>query len=52
MSMKLCLFFNTPSIYREEIYTKIEEKYDCDWYFSSEDFKVKTFDVSKYNYVH
>ncbi|MCI7358084.1 MAG: glycosyltransferase [Parabacteroides sp.] len=52
MSKKLCLFFNTPSIYREEIYTKIEEKYDCDWYFSSEDFKVKTFDVSKYNYVH
>lgn len=52
MSKKLCLYFNTPSIYREEIYTKIEKEYDCEWYFSSEDYKVKTFEVSKFKSVH
>lgn len=51
MSKKLCLYFNTPSIYREEIYSKIEKEYDCEWFFSSEDFKVKTFDVSKFKSV-
>ena len=49
---KLCLYFNTPSLYREEIYTRIENKYECDWYFSSDDFKVKTFDASKFKSVH
>lgn len=52
MSKKLCMYFNTPSIYREEIYSKIEKEYDCEWYFSSEDYKVKTFDVSKFKSVH
>lgn len=49
---KICLYFNTPSLYREEIYSRIEKKYDCVWYFSSEDYKVKTFDVRKFRSVH
>lgn len=50
--MKLCLNFNTPSSYREEIYSKIDTKYNCDWYFENQDYGVKTFDTSKLHNVH
>ena len=44
--MKLCLFFNTPSIYREAIYKAIDSEYDCDWYFGDNDNGVRSFDTS------
>lgn len=42
---KLCCFFNAPSLYRESIYRKIDQKYDCDWYFGDYDENVKLFDT-------
>lgn len=44
---KLCLYFNTPSRYREEIYTRIERKYDCEWYFENTEQGIKPFDISR-----
>lgn len=35
IGMKICLFFNTPSIYREAIYKMIDKEYDCDWFLES-----------------
>lgn len=29
---KLCMIFDTPSLYREAIHQKIDEEYDCDWF--------------------
>ena len=49
---KLCLYFNIPSRYREEIYTRIERKYDCEWYFENTDQGIKPFDTSKLKRVN
>lgn len=43
---KLCLIFNTPSLYRKLIYCRIDQQYDCDWYFGDDDTNVKGFDTS------
>jgi glycosyltransferase involved in cell wall biosynthesis len=43
---KICLIFNTPSLYRKLIYTKIDQQFDCVWYFGDFDNKVKVFDTS------
>lgn len=48
---KLCCIFNTPSLYRELIYKKIEETYDCDWYFEDTDNKLKEFNTDKFHNV-
>lgn len=48
---KLCCIFNTPSLYREAIYTMIDESYDCDWYFEDTDNKLEVFDISKLRHV-
>ena len=48
---KLCCIFNTPSLYRELIYKKIEETYDCDWYFEDTDNKLKEFNTDQFNKV-
>lgn len=42
---KLCLFFNTPSIYRKLIYSTIDRSFDCDWFFGNWDANVKGFDT-------
>lgn len=47
----LCCIFNTPSLYRELIYKKIEETYDCDWYFEDTDNKLKEFNTDKFRNV-
>lgn len=44
---KICLYFNIPSRYREEIYSQIDEKYDCEWYFENTDENIKLFDISR-----
>lgn len=31
--MKLCCFFNYPPLYREDIYRKIDDNFDCQFYF-------------------
>lgn len=50
--MKLCLFFNTPSIYREAIYRAIDKEYDCNWYFGDYEDGVRSFDTSLLKSVH
>ena len=47
---KLCTIFDTPSLYREAIHAKIDEEYDCDWYFGDYDYKVKTYNPQKYEH--
>lgn len=39
------MYFNIPSIYREEIYKRIDEKFDCDWYFEDLKENIKKFDT-------
>lgn len=51
----LCCFFNAPSLYREAIYKKIDQLYECDWYFGDYDEKVKLFDtrvLKNVNFLH
>lgn len=48
---KLCCVFNTPSLYRETIYSYIEKSYDCDWYFEDTDNKLKTFNTKQFRNV-
>lgn len=48
---KLCCIFNTPSLYRELIYKRIEAVYDCDWYFEDTDNKLKEFDTDQLKHV-
>lgn len=48
---KLCCVFNTPSLYREVIYTRLEKAYDCDWYFEDTDNHLAEFDTSKFQCV-
>lgn len=43
---KLCVIFSHPSFYRQFIYKKIDDFYQCDWHFSTEDGGVKRFDPS------
>lgn len=45
---KLCMIFDTPSLYREAIHQKIDEEYDCDWFFGDFNYKVKTYNPQKY----
>jgi len=49
--MKLCCIFNTPSLYRELIYKRIEAAYDCDWFFEDTDNKLKEFDTKLFKHV-
>lgn len=45
---KLCLFFNIASLYREAIYTAIDNNYDCEWHFINNKSDIKEFDLSKF----
>lgn len=49
MSNKLCMIFDTPSLYREAIHEKLDGYYNCDWYFGDFDYKVKTYNPQKYS---
>ena len=51
MKSKLCCVFNVPSLYREIIYTRIDEAYDCDWYFEDIEVNLVGFDTSKFQNV-
>lgn len=42
------MYFNDPSLYREAIYTKMDQELDCDWYFDKQEAQVKGFDTSKF----
>lgn len=44
---KICLIFDTPSLYREAIHTLIDENFNCDWFFGDYDYKVLTYDPKK-----
>lgn len=49
--MKLALIFNIASHYREVIYSLIDKKYDCHWYFRHNDGDIAEFDTSKLSCV-
>ena len=42
---KLCFIFNTPSLYRKLIYTRMDVEFNCDWYFGDWNANVKSFDT-------
>lgn len=42
---KICLIFDTPSLYREAIHHLIDNSFNCDWYFGDYNYKVKTYDI-------
>lgn len=48
---KLCLYFNIPSRYREEIYTRINNEYNCEWYFEKSSEPIKTFELKGFKHV-
>lgn len=48
---KLCLCLNIPSRYREEIYSRIDATYDCEWFFENTDENIKMFDILRLNKV-
>ena len=49
---KLCIIYNTAPHYREAIFQKIDEEYDCDWYFGPMRLDIKEMDVTKLKNVH
>ena len=44
---KLCLYFNHPSQYREEIYKKISKEFGGDWDFEKSNTSIVTFDTKE-----
>lgn len=42
---KICCIFNVPALYRESIYRKIDNIYDCDWYFENAEAQLQQFDT-------
>lgn len=49
MSNKLCLIFNIASSYRKAIYSEIDHKFDCDWFFEKNNTDIKEFDIKILN---
>lgn len=50
---KYCFAFNDPAIYREAIYTLMDQEYDADWYFDQlQTASVKLFDTAKLKHVY
>ena len=49
---KLCLIYNTAPRYRESIFCKIDEEYDCEWYFGPKHGDIREMDKSKLKNVH
>lgn len=49
---KICCIFNIPSLYREAIYLKIDQSYDCDWFFENEVSDIALFDTNQLKSVH
>ncbi len=43
---KLLIFYNTAPLYRTAIFRKIDETYDCDWYFGKTRNDIKSMDTS------
>lgn len=49
---KLCLCFNDLALYRESIYTMIDNEFDAVWYIEDVDTKCKEFDKTKLKEVN
>lgn len=43
---KLCVIFDSAPRYREEIYSRMEAEYDCDWYFGMTNTDIKEMNLS------
>lgn len=49
---KLCVIYNSAPLYREAIFYKIDEEYDCDWYFGPQRWDIEEMNVNKLKNVH
>lgn len=52
MKKKLCLVFNIPAYYNEPTYLKLEEEYDCEWFFGDWNTDIKKMDVGQFKHCH
>jgi len=48
---KLCLYFNIPSQYREEIYTCINNEYQSEWFFEVSSESIKPFKLDGFKHT-
>lgn len=44
--MKLCVIYNFAAHYRQSIFVKMDQTYDCDWYFGKRNADIKKMDYS------
>lgn len=44
---KICNLYNIPSHYRERIYKKMDEEFDCTFVFGDENLKIKKMDLTE-----
>lgn len=49
---KLCLIYNTAPHYRTAIFTAIDKKYDCVWWFGKTKNDIREMDVSKLKHTN
>ncbi len=44
---RLCVIYNFAQLYREPIFTEIDRRWDCSWYFGKNTTDIKEMDISK-----
>lgn len=44
---RLCVIYNFAQLYREPIFTEIDRRWDCSWYFGKNTTDIKGMDISK-----
>lgn len=44
--MKLCVIYNFAAHYRQSVFLKIDQTFDCDWYFGKRNADIKRMDYS------
>jgi glycosyltransferase involved in cell wall biosynthesis len=44
--MKLCVIYNFAAHYREAVFVKMDQTFDCDWYFGKKNDDIKKMDYS------
>ena len=44
---RLCVIYNFAQLYREPIFTEIDRRWDCSWYFGTNPTDIKEMDISK-----
>lgn len=52
MKKKLCIVYNIAAKYREGIFGLIDQEYDCDWYFGTNNTDIKGMYLSRLRSVN